>query len=43
VAAPSISVDAHRDDCLLVCVNAQSASAIAEQYRSAFGQLLTLS
>jgi SAM-dependent methyltransferase len=44
VAAPSrITPHAHRDDTLLVCINSQSAGAIAEQYRHAFGDVVTLS
>lgn len=40
-APPAIDRDEHRDDCLLVCVNAQSAGAIAARYGSAFAQVLT--
>lgn len=43
VAAPSrITPHTHREDTLLVCVNAKSADAIAEQYRHAFKEVVTL-
>ncbi len=43
VAAPAdIAREKHENDCLLVCVNARSAGAIAAQYKSAFAQVLTL-
>ncbi|MBK7859040.1 MAG: class I SAM-dependent methyltransferase [Archangiaceae bacterium] len=43
VAAPSvICAERHASDALLVCVNARSAKPIADQYRAAFGEVLTL-